>query len=153
MLLLSRTFTMRVSDVASLVEYLPVVLGGESVTDRQTDDGCTDAQKINVALTHLYHEGKWCSKFGWIPPIGLGDYMMGRWMDDGWRTHGKILMLLSHILTMRGSDVASLVEFRPVVSLGDRHMDGGADGRTHRKVTLLSPRGREGEGGDFLYMA
>ena len=31
------------------------------------------------------------------------------------RTPGKI-MLLSHTLTMRGSDVASLVEFRLVVS-------------------------------------
>ena len=34
-------------------------------------------------------------------------------MDGRW-THGK-RMLLSHNLTMRGSDVASSVEFRPVV--------------------------------------
>ena len=33
---------------------------------------------------------------------------------DGQRMHRKI-MLLSHTLTMRGSDVASLVEFHPVV--------------------------------------
>ena len=41
--------------------------------------------------------------------------MTDRWTDYG-RTHGKI-MLLSHALIMRGSDlhVASLVEFRPVV--------------------------------------
>ena len=43
--------------------------------------------------------------------------MTDGWTDDGrtdGRTHGKI-MLLSHTPTMRGSDVASLVEFRPVV--------------------------------------
>ena len=43
--------------------------------------------------------------------------MTDRWMDDrrtDERTHGKV-MLLSHTLTMRGSDVASLVEFCPVV--------------------------------------
>ena len=34
-------------------------------------------------------------------------------MTDRW-TKGKI-MLLSHTLTMKGSDVASLVEFHPVV--------------------------------------
>ena len=43
---------------------------------------------------------------------------MDRWMEDDaqadrW-THVKIMLLL-HILTMRGSDVASLVEFCPVV--------------------------------------
>ena len=44
--------------------------------------------------------------------------MRDRWTDemdgrDG-RTHGKI-MLLSHTLTIRGSDVASSVEFHPMV--------------------------------------
>ena len=43
--------------------------------------------------------------------------MTDRWTDGGrmneW-THGKI-MLLSNTLTMRGSDVANLVDFRPVV--------------------------------------
>ena len=39
--------------------------------------------------------------------------MTDRWTGDG-RTHG-IIMLLSHILNMSGSDVASLTEFRPVV--------------------------------------
>ena len=42
---------------------------------------------------------------------------MDRWMDNGCmdgHIHRKI-MLLPHTLTMRGSDVASLVEFRPVV--------------------------------------
>ena len=28
--------------------------------------------RTNVAITHPYHEGKLCSKFGLIPPIGLG---------------------------------------------------------------------------------
>ena len=46
-----------------------------------------------------------------------GDSMMDRWTDDGctdgW-THGKI-MLVSHTLTMRGSDAAVLVEFLQVV--------------------------------------
>ena len=43
-----------------------------------------DAQKNNVARAHPYLEGLWCSKFGWIPPSGLGgDSMMDRRMDDG----------------------------------------------------------------------
>ena len=40
---------------------------------------------------------------------------MDRWTDAGCidkLTHRKI-MLLSHTLTMKGSDVASFVEFRP----------------------------------------
>ena len=43
--------------------------------------------------------------------------MMDRWMEEGpmdGHTHRKI-MLLSHTLTMWGSDAASLVEFHPVV--------------------------------------
>ena len=43
--------------------------------------------------------------------------MTDKWMDDrhmdGW-PHGKI-MLLSHTLTMRESDIANLVEFCSVV--------------------------------------
>ena len=42
---------------------------------------------------------------------------MDRRMDDGHmegRMHGKMI-LLSHTLIMRGTDVASLVEFHPVV--------------------------------------
>ena len=35
-------------------------------------------------------------------------------MMDGQRTHGKV-MLLTHTLTIRGSGVANLVEFRPLV--------------------------------------
>ena len=31
-----------------------------------------DARKSNVTLAHPYHEGKLCSKFGRIPPCGLG---------------------------------------------------------------------------------
>ena len=44
--------------------------------------------------------------------------MTDRWMDDRCmdaQTYQKI-MFLSHTLTMRGSDIASLVEFHPVVS-------------------------------------
>ena len=70
------------------------------------------------ALPHTYHEGRPCGKFGLIPPSGLGgDIVMDRWTDDGrmdGRTHGKI-MLLSHFLTTRGSDVTSLVTFCRVV--------------------------------------
>ena len=43
--------------------------------------------------------------------------MTDKWTDDGrmdGQTHRKIMLLLNS-LTMRGSDVASLVEFRPVV--------------------------------------
>ena len=46
-------------------------------------------------------------------------------------------MLLSHTLTMRGSDEACLVEFRPVVKEtrdGEMERDGVMDGRrTHGK--------------------
>ena len=38
--------------------------------------------------------------------------MIERYMEG--QTHRKII-LLSHTLTIRGSDVASLVEFQPVV--------------------------------------
>ena len=38
---------------------------------------------------------------------------IGRTTDG--RTHGEV-MLLSHTLTMRESEIASLVEFRPVFS-------------------------------------
>ena len=51
------------SDVTSLVELR---LGGDSVTDKWTDDGRTEGHilKNSVVLTHLYSEGKCCSKFG-----------------------------------------------------------------------------------------
>ena len=39
--------------------------------------------------------------------------MIDKWTYDG-QMHRKI-MLLSHTLTIRGSDVATLVEFCPVV--------------------------------------
>ena len=49
-----------------------------------------------------------------VLPSGIGgDSVTDRWTDAGW-TNGKIMLLL-HTLTMRGSDVASLVEFCPVV--------------------------------------
>ena len=85
----------------------------------------TDARKQNVALERPYHEGKWCTKFGWILPSSLGDCVTDRTGDrrTDWRTHGKI-MFLSHTQTMKESDVASLVEFRPVVKEEcDRQMD------------------------------
>ena len=68
--------------------------------------------------------------FGCIPPSGLGgDSETDKWTDDGRtdrRTYRK-LMLLLHILTVKGSDVASLVGFRPVVG-GDSMTDGRTDG-------------------------
>ena len=42
------------------------------MTGKWTNDRLTDAQKNNAALAHPYHEGKRCSKFGRIPPSGLG---------------------------------------------------------------------------------
>ena len=40
--------------------------------------------KNNVALAHPYHQGKPCSKCGYIPPSGLGgDRVTDRWMDGG----------------------------------------------------------------------
>ena len=37
-----------------------------------------------LALAHPYHEGRSCSKFGYIPSIGLGENsVMDRWKDDG----------------------------------------------------------------------
>ena len=46
--------------------------------DRQTDARRTEN---NVVSACLYHNGKSCSKFGEIPPSGLGDGMMDRWTD------------------------------------------------------------------------
>ena len=66
-----------------------------------------------------------------------GDSVSDKWTDDegmDGRTHGKII-LLSHTLTMKGSDVASLVEFRPMVQEG-RTTDARKDGRTE-KINLL----------------
>ena len=59
---------------------------------------------------------------------------MEEWM------HGKI-MLLSHTLTMKGSDVERLVELSPWFRRRqhDRQMDGQLmQGRTHGKIMLLS---------------
>ena len=61
--------------------------------------------------------------------------MTDRWTDnrpmDRWM-HGKI-MLFSHTLTMRVSDVASLVEFLPMV-VTDKWTDNGCmNRRTQRK--------------------
>ena len=98
---------------------LPSGLGGDSVMDGWWMHRQMDAWKNSVALAQPYHEGKW-----WQVWLNSAQWFMGeiewwtcwRMMDaqkDGWM-HGKIV-LLSHDLTMRGSDVASLVEFRPVV--------------------------------------
>ena len=62
-MLLSHTLTMRGSDVASF-GWIPPSGLGDSMTDRWMNTGM-DAQK-NVTLAHPYHEGKWCSKFGWL---------------------------------------------------------------------------------------
>ena len=63
------------------------------------------------ALPHSYYKEKSCGKFDEIPPNGLEeDSVTDRWTDSG-----RKKMLLSHTLTIRVSDVASLVEFRTVV--------------------------------------
>ena len=63
--------------------------------------------------------------------------MTGRWTDAR-RTNGNI-MLLSHTLTMRESDVASFVEFRSAQWFRRRKRDEQKDGRrTHGKVMWLS---------------
>ena len=40
--------------------------------------------------------------------------MIDTWTDAG-RTYGRENNVVSHTLTMKGSDVGSLIEFRPVV--------------------------------------
>ena len=78
-------------------------------------DGWTDGWIDWLALARPYHMGRSCSQFGLIPHSGLGgDCVMDRWLKPDTWTHRKI-MLLSHTIAMRGSDVASLVEFHPVV--------------------------------------
>ena len=56
-MMLSHTFTMRGSDVASLVEFRPVV-DYDSQMDGRRMHGRTDAQKNNATFAHPYHEGK-----------------------------------------------------------------------------------------------
>ena len=57
-MLLSHTLTMRRSDIARLVEFRLMVLGN-NVTDRSTDDGCKDGRtEKGVPLAHPYHEEK-----------------------------------------------------------------------------------------------
>ena len=117
-LLLSHTLTMRGKWCSKFGWIQPSGSGGNSLTDRWTGDRRTDAQKNNVAIAHPNHEGKWCCKFGWNPPSGLGDSVTDRW------THGKTdaqKNVAPHTLTMRESDVASLVEFRS--GLGDSVTD------------------------------
>ena len=70
---------------------------------------------------------------------------MSKWTDGG-RTDARKIMLLSHTITMRGSDVASLIEFRLQClggdSVADKWMDDGlTDGRPHGKnnVALAHP--------------
>ena len=59
-MLFAHTLIMRGSDVANLAEFRPVLLGGDSVKDKWTDDrrmdGRTHAWKTNVALAHTYYE-------------------------------------------------------------------------------------------------
>ena len=46
-----------------------------------------------LVLPHSYHEGRLCSRFGYIPPSGLGaDSVTDRW-TDGKRTNGKTMLL------------------------------------------------------------
>ena len=94
-----------------------------------------DARK-QLLLSHTRLPwGKWCSKFGWITPSGLGgDSVIDRWTNEGLtdgRTHGKIMLL-----TMRGSDVAIWI---PPSCLGGESVtdkwtdDGRTDRQMHRK--------------------
>ena len=57
-----------------------------------------------LALPHPHHDRRSCSKFGLIPPSGLGEDSV----KDG-RRWTKIL--LSHTLITRGSDLVSSIEF------------------------------------------
>ena len=71
----------------------------------------TNAQKNNVALAHPYHEGKWL-----IPPGSLvGACRTDGRTTDAWTDGRTEKVLLSHTLTIRGSEIESLVEFRLVV--------------------------------------
>ena len=52
----------------------------------------TNTSKTNVALAHLYNEGKWCSKFGWVPTSGLGALEEITWQtDERVQSHGGYL--------------------------------------------------------------
>ena len=119
-MLLSDILIMRESDVASLVEFPALPPRPPPPPARPTTSGLggtMDARENNVALAHPYHEWKWCSKFGWIPPSGLGgDSVTDKWTVDR-RMDGRreTKKLLSHTLSMSRSDAASLVEFHPVV--------------------------------------
>ena len=84
-MLLSHYLTMRGSDVAGLDEFQPVVKEITWPTDGRMTDGRTDARKNNVALAPPLHEGKWCSKFVWISPTGLGGEHDGL-TDRRWRS-------------------------------------------------------------------
>ena len=68
-------------------------------TDGRTH-GQTDARKNNAAVVQPYHKGKWCCKFGWIPPNGLGgDSVTDKGTDDGHmdgRTHRKNDVAIAH---------------------------------------------------------
>ena len=56
------------------------------------DGRMTDTPKNNVALAHLYNEGKWCSKFGWVPTSGLGALEEITWQtDERMQSHGGYL--------------------------------------------------------------
>ena len=66
-----------------------------------------DARTDAFALP--YHEGS--DKFGLIPPSGLrGDIMTDKWTNDRHTDEWtEKITLLSHTLTMRGSDSACLI--------------------------------------------
>ena len=72
--------TTRESHVAILVKFRPVLK--EKIAWR------TDRQKNNVVIAHPYHAGKSCSKFGLIPPSGLGGSVRADGQTNG-RTGGR----------------------------------------------------------------
>ena len=102
---------------------------------RRTDGRWTERK--NNALTHPYHEGRSCSKFGYIPPSNLGgDSVTERWTDPG-RTDAK-KMLLSHTHYHEGS-LCSKFGLIPFSCLrADGVMDRWMDARKNN-VTLTDP--------------
>ena len=100
-------------------------------------DGWTEKYglKNNVVLTHPNHEGKWCSKFGWIRPNGLGKIVW--WTDgqpaDAWKNN----VALAH-LYHEGKWCSKFCWIPPSGLGGDSVMDRHMDRQTHRKIMLLS---------------
>ena len=77
-------------------------------------DRYTDGSKNNVAHTLLLHRE--VMLLVWLKSThGLGGDSMRDKLSNRHRQTDRKIMLLSHTLTMWGSNVACLIEFRPVV--------------------------------------